>query len=199
VSASRRSAVPVLLVALATAACTSGHAAAAPTTTAPRLFTAPQLTQRILPAPSGYQIDPTPHSSGAVTKALFDQFGGVRSPTTLGFVAGFKQSYVNPATSEGLIVTVLEFETSADADGYFSETRSSTLSYARATLAAFSSLPGAIEAAGTKAYNNGYYHAIVDTVNNFYFQVAYASPAAGPAPVELGPWSELQYTVLKAS
>ena len=142
----------------------------------PALLTARQLTTRILPAPYGYEIDPTPHASGAITRALFDQFGGVRSPSKFGFVAGFKQNYVNPGTEEGLIVTVMEFKSSRDASAYFTQTRPSTLSYAGATLKPFPGVPGAFEAEGTKSYNHGYYHAIVDTANNFYFQVVVRSP-----------------------
>jgi len=188
-------AVLIFLAALAAAACSSGHKPP----TGPALLTARQLTTRILPAPDGYEIDPTPHASGAITRALFDQFGGVRSPAKLGFVAGFKQNYLNPGTDEGLIVTVIEFRSSKDASAYFTQTRPSTLSYAGATLKRFPGVPGAFEAEGTKPYNHGYYHAIVDTANNFYFQVAYVSPEPSPAPVELGPWAGLECTVLKRS
>ncbi|MGP8182155.1 MAG: hypothetical protein ACLP1E_15490 [Acidimicrobiales bacterium] len=155
------------------------------------------MTTRVLPAPYGYQIDPTPHASGAITQALFDQFGGVRSPSKFGFVAGFKQNYVNPSTGEGLIVTVMEFKSSRDASAYFNQTRPNTLSYAGATLKPFPRIPGAFAAEGTKPYNRGYYHAIVDTADNFYFQVAYATPEPSSAPVELGSWAGLEYTVLK--
>jgi hypothetical protein len=191
-------AVLMALLALAAAGCGSSGSSHT-TTTAPRLFTASQLTTRILPAPDGYQVDPTPDASGAITPALFDQFGGVRSPSTLGFVTGFKQNYVNPSTGEGLIVTVLEFKSAGDASTYFTQTRPSTLSYAGATIKPFPTVPGAFEADGTKAYNDGYYHAIVDAINNFYFQVAYATPQPAPAPTELGPWAGLEYTVLRAS
>ena len=161
------------------------------------MLTARQLTTRILPAPYGFKVDPTPNASGAITPALFDQFGGSRSPSTSGFVAGFKQNYVNPGTHEALIVTVIEFKTSADATAYFAQTRPSTLRYAGATLKAFHAIPGAYTATGTKAYNHGYYHAIVGTSNNFYYQIAYAAPEPTSAPVELGTWAGLEYTVLK--
>jgi len=187
-------AVLILLVALAAAGCNSARKP-----TAPPLLTARQLTTRILPAPFEYEIDPTPHSSGAITPALFDQFGGVRSPATLGFVTGFKQNYVNPDTGEGLIVTVIEFKSSRDASAYFAQTRPSTLSFAGAMLKPFRGVPGAFEAVGTKPYNHGYYHAIVDVANNFYFQVAYAALEPSSAPVELGDWAGLEYAVLKAS
>ncbi|MGA2529080.1 MAG: hypothetical protein ABSG36_07950 [Acidimicrobiales bacterium] len=185
-------AVLIFLVALAATACSSG-----PTATA--LLTARQLTTRILPAPSGYDIDPTPHASGAMSQALFDQFGGVRSPTKLGFVTGFRQSYLNTGTNEALIVTVIEFKSSRGASAYFTQTRPSTLSYAGATLRPFHSVPGSFEADGTKPYNHGYYHAIFGTANNFYFQVAYATPETSAAPVELRSWAGLEYRVLKHS
>lgn len=190
-----RGAVLIFLIALAGAACNSGHSMPA----APALLTIRQLTTRILPAPYGYEIDPTPHASGAISRALFDQFGGVRSPSRLGFVAGFKQNYVNSGTDEGLIVTVIEFRSPRDASAYFAQTRPSILSYAGATLKPFPRIPGALEAEGTKPYNHGYYHAIVDTANNFYFQVAYATPEPSSPPVELGRWAGLEYTVLKHS
>ncbi|MGD1011240.1 MAG: hypothetical protein ABR925_01710 [Acidimicrobiales bacterium] len=188
-------AVLVFIVVLAATGCNSGPKAV----TAPGLLTARQLTTRILPAPYGYEIDPTAHSSGAITPTLFDEFGGVRSPSKFGFVAGFKQSYVNANTGEGLIVTVIEFKSSKGASAYFAETKPSTLSYAGATLAPFPRVPGAVEANGTKAYNGGYYHAIVDTAHNFYFQIAYATPEPAVAPVELGSWADAEYTVLKHS
>ena len=188
-----RGAVLVFLVALTATACSSGHALV----TAPPLLTAHQLTTRILPAPNGYQIDPTPHASGVMSRALFDEFGGVRSPSKLGFVTGFRQSYLNPSTEEALIVTVIEFKASRDASTYFAQTSPSTLSYAAATIKPFRSVPGAFEAEGTKPYNHGYYHAIFDTANNFYFQVAYATPAPAAAPIELGSWAGLEYRVLK--
>jgi hypothetical protein len=185
----------MFVVALAAGACSSGHTLPA----GPKLFTARQLTTRVLPAPYEYQIDPTPHSSGAITPALFEQFGGVKSPSKFGFVAGFKQNYVNPSTSEGLVVTVMEFKSSKDASTYFAQTRPNTLSYAGATLKPFPRMPGAFEADGTKPYNHGYYRAIVDTVNNFYFQIAYATIVPASAPIELGSWAGLEYTVLKHS
>jgi hypothetical protein len=188
-------AVLIFLVALAAAACNSGHSPLS----GPRLLTTRQLTTRILPAPYGYRIDPTPHSSGAMTRALFDRFGGVRSPSKLGFVTGFRQSYLNAGTDEALIVTVIEFKASRDASAYFAQTRPSTLSYAGATLKPFHSVPGAFEAEGTKPYNHGYYHAIFGTANHFYFQVAYAAPQPSSAPVELGSWAGLEYRVLKRS
>lgn len=187
-----RSAVAILLVAIAAAACSSGQAG-------PRLLTTRQLTTRILPAPYGYEIDPTPHASGVMTVALFDEFGGVRSPSKLGFVAGFKQSYLNSSTDEALIVTVIEFKSTKDATAYFDQTRPSTLSYAAATITPFHSVPGAFEAEGKKAYNHGYYTAIFDADNNFYFQIAYAVPEQSSPPVELGSWAALEYAVLKKS
>jgi len=188
-------AVLIFLVALAAGGCSSGNKPLA----APRLFTARQLTTRILPAPNGYEVDPTPHASGVITRALFDQFGGVRSPSKFGFVAGFKQNYLNTGTEEGLIITVIEFKSSRDTSAYFAQTRPSTLSFAGAKLEPFPRVPGAFEAVGTKPYNHGYYHAIVDTANNFYFQIAYAIPEPGSAPIELGSWAGLEYTVLKHS
>ena len=186
--------VLMVVVAMAAAACSSGGKPDSPT-----LLTVHQLTTKILPAPNGYQVDSTPHASGGMTQALFDQFGGARSPSKLGFVVGFRQSYLNPGTDEALFVTVIEFKSSRGASAYFAQTRPSTLSYAGATIAPFHRVPGAFEAAGTKPYNHGYYHAIFDTANNFYFQIAYASPEPSSAPVELGVWAGLQYTVLKRS
>ena len=106
---------------------------------------------------------------------------------------------MNTGTGEGLIVTVMEFKSSKDASAYFAQTRPSTLSYAGATLKPFPRIPGAFAAEGTKPYNHGYYHAIVDTANNFYFQIAYATPEPSSAPIELGSWAGLEYTVLKHS
>jgi hypothetical protein len=37
----------------------------------------------------------------------------------------------------------------------------------------------------------------VDTANNFYFQVAYVNSLPSVAPIELGEWADLEYTVLK--
>jgi hypothetical protein len=180
----------VLFVALAAAACSSGGH---------KTLTAAQLTTRILPAPYGYVVDPTPNASGAISPAVFEQYGGAQSSSKLGFVTGFKQNYINNSTYEGLIVTVMEFKSSKDASAYLTQTKPSTLSFAGATIKPFPSVPGAFVADGTKAYNGGYYHAVVDTANRFYFQVAYESPEPSAAPVELPTWAKLEYDVLKAS
>jgi hypothetical protein len=160
-------------------------------------LTAPQLAARIIPAPGGYKVDPTPHARGAMSPALFSQFGGAGSAAQLGFVAGFKQNYVDYGTQEGIAVTVIEFSSPQDAGAYLQQTVPKTLNYAAATYKPFTQVPDAVQADGTKAYGGEYSHAVVAATRNFYYQLLYVNAAPSPAPQEFYTWAKDQWALLQ--
>jgi hypothetical protein len=181
----------MLAAATTVAACSSSHQGS--------LLRAPQLVDKIIPAPYGYTVDSTPGANGGITPAVFAQYGGGGSATKLGFVAGFKANYVNSQTQEGIIVTLLEFSSVKRANAYLKQTATKTLSFASATYKPFGALPGATEADGTKVYGGEYPHAVVDAINNYYFQVDYVTAAPATPPIEFPRWVEAQWALLDVS
>jgi hypothetical protein len=156
-----------------------------------------QLASRVIAAPYGYSVDSTPAATGSISPAVFDQFGGFGTPSKVGFVAGFKQDFVDYSTEEGIDVTVLEFRSAPDAAAYFKATATKTLSFAAATDKPYQSVPGAIEADGTKSYSGEYAHAVVMTNGKWYAQLAYFTAAPAPTPIEFSGWVKTQYLKLR--
>jgi hypothetical protein len=163
----------------------------------PKLLNAHDLATKIIPAPSGYAVDPTPGASGQMTADVFSQYGGVGSAAKAGFVAGFKQNYVNSSTEEGISVTVLEFHSKAQAAAYFKSTAYQTLSFAAPTYGPLQGLTGAIEASGTKTYNGDYVHAAADSTGLYYFQIAYSDPNTTEVPTEFRIWADAEWELLQ--
>lgn len=155
-----------------------------------------KLASRVIQAPSGYSIDTTPGANGQITAAFFAQFGGFKSPSDSGFVAGFKGNYVNNNTGEGISVTILQFKSSAAAHAYLNATGKKTLSFAAPTYAAFQPIPGAIRADATKVYAGDFDHAVAMARGNYYALFLYATTAPAPAPVEFRAWVDTQYSRL---
>ncbi len=156
-----------------------------------------QLSGRVMAAPSGYSVDTTPGATGAISPEVFDKFGGVGTPSKIGFIAGFKQNYINSGTQEGIDVTILEFRSARDAGTYFNQTAPKTLSFAAATVKPYGPVPGAMEADGTRSYDGEYAHAVVMTNGKFYGQLAYFTTAPAPTPIEFTGWAKVQYTKLQ--
>ncbi|HUJ65239.1 MAG TPA: hypothetical protein VLX59_06865 [Acidimicrobiales bacterium] len=163
----------------------------------PRTISAHDLATKIIPAPSGFAVDPTQGASGQLTPDLFSQYGGVGSASTAGFVAGFKQNYVNDGTEEGIAVTVLEFSSKAKASDYFKATAYKTLSFAAPTYSPVQKLAGAVEASGTRTYDGNYVHGVADATGRFYFQVVYENPNTATVPVEFPIWADAQWELLQ--
>lgn len=162
-----------------------------------RAFTSSQLASKIISAPYGYQVDPTQGASGTISPALFAQFGGYGSAAKVGFVAGFKQNYVDYDTEEGIAVTVLEFHSTGAASAYLSVTAPQTLSFAAATHKPFGSIRGSVEADGTKPNGGVYSHAVVMVNRKFYIQLVYFTAQPSPAPIEFTGWANAQYHMLQ--
>jgi hypothetical protein len=178
-------AVVVVLCLLGISGCSSGHTST--------LAAGSRLAARIIPAPYGYTVDTTPGADGAISSEVFDRFGGLGSPSKVGFLAGFKQNYVDDDTEEGIAVTLLEFRSAAAAATYLKVTAPTTLSYAAATHKPFPELPGAIEVDGTKPYGGDYAHGVVMTHGKFYVQLVYATAEPSTPPVEFVSWAKAQY------
>jgi hypothetical protein len=156
-------------------------------------LTSKQLASHIISAPSGYVIDPTTGANGQISSKVYDHYGGSSSG---GFVAGFKQDYVDEDTAEGIAITVLEFASAPDAAAYFKATAYKTLSLADATYQPFSYIAGAVEADGTKAYGGEYSNAVVLTTGKFYLQLLYANADPRQKPIEFRLWVEAQWQLL---
>lgn len=163
----------------------------------PRHLTAAQLASKVIDAPDGFAVDPTKGSSGQITPQLFSQFGGVQSASTTGFVAGFKQNYVDSGTLEGVSVTLLEFTDATRASDYLRQTAPETLTFANATYSPFPALPGAVEASGTKTYDGNYVHGVVASTGPYYFQFVYEDPVSSQVPVEFKSWVQIQWDLLQ--
>jgi hypothetical protein len=139
----------------------------------------------------------TAGASGAITPAVFSQFGGSESAAKTGFVAGFKQNYIDDATQEGVVVTVLEFKSAGAAQSYLKRTEYQTLSYAGATYKPFTQVPGAVEADGTRQYSGEYAHCVVAATNQYYYQVVYAATQPSGVPIEFYTWAKTQWALLQ--
>jgi len=163
----------------------------------PKALSAAQLTTKILPAPSGFAVDTTPGESGQLTPQLFSQFGGGDASSTAGFVAGFKQNYINSGTEEGLSITLLEFSSPAKASDYYKATEYKTLSFAAPTYGPLPKLAGAVEATGTKPYDGNFVRGMADSTGRFYFQIVYADPNSSEVPVEFPIWAAAQWELLQ--
>jgi hypothetical protein len=179
-----------LLAMVTTSSCSSSHKAAAK-------LSGPQLVNEIVPAPYGYTVDPTAGQNGSVSPAVFATYGGAGSAKALGFVAGFKQGYVDYSTEEGLVVTLLEFDSPSDAAAYLKQTAPKTLSYANATYKPFAQVSGAIEADGTKEYGGEYSRGVVAATKDYYFQMVYVTSAPSQFPTEFYTWAKAQWAVLQ--
>jgi hypothetical protein len=160
-------------------------------------LTAAQLAFKVIDAPSGFVVDPTAGASGQITPQLFSQFGGTAVTSATGFVAGFKQNYVDSGTLEGISVTLLEFTKASQASEYLSRTAHQTLSFADATYRPFSVLAGAVEASGTKTYDGNYVHGVVDTTGRYYFQFVYEDAVTNQVPLEFQQWAQIQWALLQ--
>lgn len=152
-----------------------------------------KLASKVMVAPFGYKLDPTPGAVGQITPALFDRYGGDTSPVRAAFVAGFKANYVDESTGEGISVTILQFKSPTTASRYLVETAPQTLSYAAATHTPYPSIPGAIAVDGTKPYAGEYAHGVLMVRGDFYAQVVYVNVSDLPAPIELKSWAVAQY------
>jgi hypothetical protein len=176
--------------------CSSGGSKVLSTSSA--LAAGSKLAERVIPAPYGYAPDTTPGATGTMDAAVFDQAGGSASAVKAGFVVGYKQNYVDASTQEGISVTLIQFASSFDATSYFKSTAPKTLSYAAATSAPFTQVPGAISYAGTKEYGGEYAHGVAMTNGKLYALLVYANALPGTPPIELYDWAKTQYELLGA-
>lgn len=190
--------------ALATGCGTSHHAAASPsppstsktpstsTTLSPVAAAGSKLIPLLIKPPDGYATDTT--DTGANGSFSASAAGG--STLAKGFRAGYLRTYTNPATSEAILVTIMKFDSPADASAYSKATSSRTLSVVAARPKAFTQVPGAIELDGTKADNGLYEHGVVLTHGVYYASVVYAATNNGPVPFEFYDWAKVQYVNL---
>lgn len=166
-------------------ACNSGHANTAPPSAA--------LRNRIIPPPHNYALDETPGAVGLMDAKVFSQYGGAEASSKAGFVAGYRMGYINPATNEGISVTVVQFHSAADATAYMQSTIPETLNLAAATHAPYPAVPGAVAVDGTKEYAGAYQHGVVMTRGDYYALIVYVVSAPSSVPVEFKSWVGDEY------
>jgi hypothetical protein len=163
------------------------------TTISPAEVAGNALLGLIIQAPEGFTADSTSGATGAVTPQVFTQYGGADSAAKEGFVAGYKQNYVDEENPDGLAITVFEFRSPANASSYFKQTEPKTLSLSAPTITSYPQIPGAISAAGTKAYGGEWADGIAYAIKQYYVSVFWVQQSQGPPPVELETWSKAQW------
>jgi hypothetical protein len=157
-----------------------------------------QLAKRVIPPPYGYSADTTAGATGTMTASVFDQAGGVGSAVKSGFVVGYKQNYIDVHTLEGISVTLIQFSSPDHAKAYLNATATETLSYAGATRAPDSQIPGAVAYTGSKEYGGEYAHGVAMTNGRMYALLVYLNVQPGSPPIELSEWAKTQYALLGA-
>jgi hypothetical protein len=173
--------------ALAFAACSSGS----------KLLSSRELTTKIIPAPINFSVDSATTASGQMSPQLFTQYDGYEPAQKAGFVAGFTQAYSDPGTEEGLLVTVIEFHTPAEAAAYYQATSHRVLNAAKPTYQPMAKLTGATEAYGTRTYDGNYVHGASDSTGRFYFLLVYEDPNTAEYPTEFSLWADAQWELLQ--
>jgi hypothetical protein len=166
------------------------------TTVDPSVTAGNRLLPKIITAPVGFSEDQTSGATGAVTPSIFSQYGGTETAAKSGFVAGYKQNYIDDFSSDGIAITLFEFKDTSEASSYFSTTASQTLKFAAATVTPLRVIPGAISVAGTKEYSGEYAHGIVFAKGPYYVSVIYVNVDAGAPPGELTLWAKDQWLML---
>jgi hypothetical protein len=154
------------------------------------------LLPLIIQAPEGFSPDQTSGATGAVSPQVFTAYGGAAAAAQDGFVAGYKENYVDQVDPDGVAVTLFKFATAVDAAAYFSSTASKTLSFSHPTITPFNLIPGAVSVVGTKAYAGDWQSAIVFATEQYYVSVVWVQTGPGPPPVQLRTWSKAQWLLL---
>jgi hypothetical protein len=190
----------LMLAALASACGSSGRSTSGgqPSAAATKAAIAlgSKLPSRIIAGPPLFTIDPTPHATGVMTPAVFEQAGGSEDAAKAGFLGGYKVNYLDPTAPDALTITVIEFSSASDAARYFAATAPNELSYAGAVEKADPHIPGAVSVVGTKAYGGEYSQGVVMSRGKFYASVIYVNQFRGTAPAELTTWALREYGLL---
>ena len=191
--------VSALVLTTSIAGCSGGSKKASATTTttvSPAIAASDNLQSLIIPAPVGFAEDQTNGAAGAISPSVFSQYGGSESSSKAGFVAGYKESYVDSYDPDGITVTLMKFNSPQNASAYFASTGRKTLSFAAATITPFSLIPGAFSVAGTKEYAGEWANGIVFATGPYYVSVVYVNAAQGAPPGELKQWAKTQWLML---
>lgn len=145
-----------------------------------------------------YQEDATVGATGSITPAAFSTLGGGGTAAKAGFVAGYRDNYVNNSTNEALTITIMQFKTSADASSYLARTAGQTLTGSAPTRQPFAPVPGATEIKATKAYSGEWEYGVVMAHGVYYASVFYINLLQMTSlPVQFNEWVTTQYSNLK--
>jgi len=167
-----------------------------PTTTTSRPDSSPQ----VIPAPAGYAPSTSADTpDGPVTVAEFDKVVGAGAAATYHFKQGYDVTYDNSSTNESVEVTLLTFDSTADATRFVPlsilNATATSLSPTHSTLSA---IPASAVLSATKAGSDGFYYTdVVALKGNTIMMLEYAddSPYSG-VPDVLTTAAEAQYASL---
>jgi hypothetical protein len=188
-----------VFLAMSIGACSGGHEKASVTTTttvSPAIAAGENLQSLIITAPVGFAEDQTSGADGAISPRVFSQFGGSKSASEAGFVAGYRENYVDGYSPDAVSVTLMKFDNAQSASAYFTTTGRKTLNFAAATVTPFSLIPGALSVAGTKEYAGEWANGIVFATGPYYVSVVYVNADQGAPPGELKQWAKTQWLML---
>ena len=193
---SRQGLAPVvgpLLVTLAAICALAGCGAPAPVSVPTSLARGAKLAAEVLPPPRGYAPEGATGSSGRLTPDAFTHVGGDGPAARAGFVAGYRQNYVDPATREGIAISLLEFSSPGKAAAYLKSTVPATLSGFGPVDRSFPRIRHAVAIDGTRPYAGEWAHGVVVTKGTHYISLVYFLSGPGQAPVEFPYWVQAQY------
>jgi hypothetical protein len=166
------------------------------TTVSPAIAAGENLQSLIITAPEGFAEDQTNGAAGAISPGVFSQYGGSQSASEAGFLAGYRENYVDGYDPDGVSVTLMKFDNAQKASAYFATVGRKTLSFAAATITPFTLIPGALSVAGTKEYGGEWANGIVFTTGSYYVSVVYVNADQGAPPGELKQWAKSQWLML---
>ena len=146
----------------------------------------------------GYQEDATVGATGSITPEAFSSVGGGGSAASAGFVAGYRDNYVNNSTNEALTITIVQFKSASDASSYLHRTVGQTLKGSAPTRQPFAPIPGATEIKATKAYSGEWEYGVVMAHGVYYASVVYVNLIQmASLPLQFNQWATVQYVNLK--
>jgi hypothetical protein len=171
-----------------------------PTTTSIGTVPGGDLRSKLIPPPSGYQVNTQSGvTNGPITPAKFDEnVGQPGAAESFHLVSGYDQSYLSTVSAETIEILLFRF-TSSDGAVAFARVAPKTglVTELDRTEGTIPSIPGSVLIDSTKPGNDGFYvHQILAQKGNFVVAMEYATDTAGPLPTFAANIAAQQYTAL---
>ncbi len=168
------------------------------TTLTPAEIAGSRLRGLLIKPEVGYQEDATVGATGSITPAAFTSLGGGGTAAQAGFVAGYRDNYVNNSTNEALTITIMQFKSGAGASSYLARTAGETLTGSAPIRRPFAPIPGATEITATKAYSGEWAYGVVMAHGVYYASVVYVNlQQMTSLPIQFDQWATVQYVNLR--